>query len=39
MKEEKIDFVITWVDGSDKEWRAEKALYDPSFGTDDEEER
>lgn len=22
-----IDFVITWVDGSDPEWRAEKALY------------
>ncbi len=24
---EKIDFVITWVDGSDKEWQKEKAKY------------
>ncbi len=36
---QEIDFVITWVDGSDKEWRAEKALYDPDFGMDDNEER
>lgn len=25
---EKIDFVILWVDGNDKEWLKEKALYD-----------
>lgn len=25
-----IDFVIPWVDGSDKEWLVEKAKYDPS---------
>lgn len=25
--ETKIDFVIPWVDGSDPEWRAQKALY------------
>lgn len=38
MKEE-IDFVITWVDGSDPAWRKEKASYDPSAGNDDGEER
>ena len=26
---EKIDFVITWVDGSDPIWQAEKEKYDP----------
>ena len=26
----KIDFVITWVDGNDKEWRKEKELYNPN---------
>ncbi len=30
----KIDFVITWVDGSDSEWRKEKAKYDPTFNPD-----
>jgi hypothetical protein len=25
--EEKIDFVITWVDGNDKQWQAEKEKY------------
>ena len=25
---EPIDFVIIWVDGNDKEWRAEKDKYD-----------
>ena len=25
-----IDFVVTWVDGNDPAWRAEKALYTPS---------
>lgn len=34
-----IDFVITWVDGADKAWRAQKATYDPNIGTDDEEIR
>lgn len=33
---EKIDFVVTWVDGSDPEWLAERAKYlpdhDPSAG-------
>jgi len=27
---EKIDFVIIWVDGNDKEWQKEKAKYKPS---------
>ena len=30
MANEKIDFVIAWVDGNDKEWLAEKARYSPS---------
>ncbi len=34
-----IDFVITWVDGSDKAWRAQKASYNPNAGNDDEEIR
>lgn len=34
-----IDFVITWVDGSDKQWRNEKALYHPESGTDNDSER
>ena len=34
-----IDFVITWVDGADKEWRAQKALFSPDTGTDDGEIR
>lgn len=29
MEKEKIDFVITWVDGSDKKWRLEKNKYLP----------
>jgi len=36
---EEIDFVITWVDGNDKEWRKEKAKYNPEVGTDDDEVR
>lgn len=28
----KIDFVITWVDGSDPEWQKEKSRYDISAG-------
>lgn len=34
-----IDFVVTWVDGSDKEWRAEKARYSGKGVVDDSEER
>lgn len=34
-----IDFVVTWVDGSDKAWRKEKASYKPETETDDSEER
>ena len=30
---EKIDFVVTWVDGSDPSWRAKKAQYDGSVNT------
>lgn len=36
---EKIDFVITWVDGSDPAWQAEKARYQPASETDDREIR
>lgn len=39
MQQESIDFVITWVDGADKAWRAEKACYDPSINVDDDEVR
>ena len=35
---EKIDFVILWVDGSDRNWREEKHKYDNS-GSDDRDER
>ena len=34
MSDEKIDFVIAWVDGNDKEWLAEKAKYSPSSMAD-----
>lgn len=27
----KIDFVMIWVDGNDTEWQKEKNLYDPSY--------
>lgn len=30
MENQKIDFVIIWVDGNDMEWRKEKAKYDGS---------
>jgi hypothetical protein len=33
MNSEKIDFVITWVDGNDEEWQKEKDQYSPN--TDD----
>lgn len=36
---EEIDFVVTWVDGSDKAWRREKAGYLHSEENDDSEER
>lgn len=28
--EQKIDFIITWVDGNDKEWRKEKDRFNPN---------
>lgn len=31
---EKIDFVIIWVDGNDPEWQKEKAKYSPNKNTD-----
>lgn len=34
-----IDFVVTWVDDSDKAWRKEKAKYNPEEETDTREER
>lgn len=34
-----IDFVITWVDGSDAEWQREKANYIPAAENDDSKER
>lgn len=39
---EKIDFVVTWVDGNDPKWRAEKKQYetgDPSKQGDQRDER
>ena len=39
MSNEGIDFVITWVDGGDPAWRAEKAGYSPGKNSDDREER
>lgn len=34
-----IDFVITWVDGGDKEWLKEKAKYDTTIDVDNSIER
>ena len=31
----KIDFVLTWVDGADREWQAERCKYNPAKGADD----
>ena len=31
---EKIDFVLTWVDGSDPDWLAQRRKYQPGRGTD-----
>lgn len=35
----KIDFVLTWVDGNDKEWQKVRRQYDISRGADDSEVR
>lgn len=37
--EEKIDFVITWVDGGDAAWLQDKARFKPDLNTDDEMQR
>lgn len=34
-----IDFVVTWVDGGDPAWQAERARFSPGGGTDDRPER
>lgn len=34
-----IDFVVTWVDGSDPAWRADRAKYEGGSGVDNREER
>lgn len=42
MQENKIDFVVTWVDGSDKSWQQEKSKYDLAYDSaevDDTNER
>lgn len=36
---EQIDFVVTWVDGSDELWKNEKAKYGQALGDDDRSER
>ena len=36
---EPIDFVVTWVDGADPAWRAEKRKYAPEAVCDDQEVR
>ena len=36
---EKIDFVLTWVDGSDPDWLAQRRKYQPGRGTDAGESR
>lgn len=38
MKNSKIDFVVTWVDGADTEWQKEKAAWNPD-GADGSEIR
>lgn len=37
--ENKIDFVLTWVDGSDEEWRKVRRQYQPEKGSDAGESR
>lgn len=39
MQENRIDFVISWVDGNDKAWQQEKRKYDTCSGTDSADER
>lgn len=39
MANEKIDFVILWVDGNDPEWQAEKRKYKTDIQEDDRVER
>lgn len=39
MPENKIDFVISWVDGGDAAWQREKCEYDATTSTDDADER
>lgn len=36
---DEIDFVVTWVDGSDRAWRADKARFSGEGIVDDNEER
>lgn len=36
---DEIDFVVTWVDGSDEAWRRERAMYSDSGEVDNSEER
>ena len=38
-QDEGVDFVITWVDGSDPDWQAERARYSPSGAADVRPER
>ena len=38
MNDDKIDFVMIWVDGNDPEWRKEKNLYDKSNTKGDDAE-
>ncbi|TLG81047.1 stealth family protein [Vagococcus zengguangii] len=35
---DKIDFVITWVDGSDKHWIKKKKMYDPNINVNENNE-
>lgn len=39
MSEQKIDFVILWVDGNDPKWQEEKAKYQRGTQTDDRVQR
>lgn len=36
---QEIDFVVTWVDGTDKEWRTLKSRYEGGDAVDDRDER
>lgn len=39
MDDNRIDFVITWIDGGDPEWRRQKKQYETGCGEDAKEER